>query len=142
MDRPIVPRRTDAEVQAEAKLHWHGDDEKVPTTSIKSLTYKGIMLSSRYSKAGEYEEMMRIIDSLKPITPRIISQIWCDSKAQACYSITLNDDVTREEAEFLYSDLSEGLERSHIGHNGITIEGPNSQGLDLDPDWYEPDLQL
>src|SRR4029077_4237351 len=57
----LMPRREPELVEAEAKRRWHGDPQKGPTTTLRSLMARGGDFASRYSKAHEYVVMQRAV---------------------------------------------------------------------------------
>lgn len=132
MVKPMIPEFEPEVVEAAAK-RYSGDKEKVPTTSIDGLVVSGVMLSSRYDKADEYKEMKRMVEAVPTALRQKIQQIWCDSKANACYSVTL-DACSKTEAVSIGNFLQSGSR----GHNGIWIDGQKGSGLVLDPYWNEP----
>ena len=135
--KPAIPKFEPEIVAAIATQKYDGDSEKVATTSIRALDVHGVCLSSRYNKAHEYEVMSTMVQGVLPELTELIESIWCDSKANACYSVFLLS-CTKEQAR----DIGEQIEAACIahggGHNGISIQGPNSVGFDLDPWWDEP----
>lgn len=133
-DRPIPTHEREV-IEVVARKQWRGDVEKVPTTAIKVFEVDGVLLSSRYEKAHELEAMRNMVKSADPALRRFIDNIWCDSKAQACYTVTLKDCseyIGRKVAEQL--DL--GCRELNGGHNGIHISGNRGADLTRDPWWH------
>jgi hypothetical protein len=133
-----VPRFEPEVIAAAANKQAIGD-EKVATTSLKSLDIDGVSLSSRYGKAGEYDAMAAMIEGVSPELRCLIESVWCDSNAGACYSVTLKS-CTRSQAR----DVADALEASCVkrngGHNGMGFSGPAGGSLDLDPYWVGEEL--
>jgi len=121
-----------------------GDLEKVPTTPIRELVINGVSIDSRYQKADELEIMCGMILSLPGTMPDGIKQIWCDSKANNCYTVSLRkwDQMTAEQCATLIHDYA--MEHPPYGHNGIEVQGPDNWKAPthvwLDPDWAVPTL--
>lgn len=134
MKRTVVPRFEPEVVAAEAKKKWHGDLEKVPTTSLKALDVHGVHLSSRYDKAREYEIMAAMVEGVSPELRRLIDNIFCDSKANDCYTVCLNP-CTKANARRIAQQMEAACMLHGGGHNGITFEGAQGGYLDLDPRW-------
>ncbi|RED25553.1 hypothetical protein BJ123_13121 [Rhodopseudomonas thermotolerans] len=138
MARPIIPEFEPEVVRAVADRRHFGAPETVATTTIKSLEVHGVMLSSRCDKADEYRTMSRMVESVDAPLRRIISDIWCDSKANACYSVTLNP-CTAKDARVIADQLDAACMKQGGGHNGISISG--SQGhIEVDPHWAGDEL--
>lgn len=99
MSRKKTPVHEPEVIQAATRKQPFGDDEKVPTTALKGLEVHGAFLSSRYDKAHELEAMAWMVEGVEPDLRQYIENIWCDSKATACYSVTLKecDDETAKE---------------------------------------------
>ncbi|QSR16041.1 hypothetical protein [Novosphingobium sp. KA1] len=97
--------------------------------------YKGVDLSSRYERETELAEMRQIVDALSPLLLSRIKEIWCDSKAGACYAVTMRagpwDDsfATGIHAAF----MTQG------GHNGISIQGAPRE-IFIEPEWEGDEL--
>jgi hypothetical protein len=131
---PIVPRFEPEIVETQAKKRWLGDPEKVATTSVKAMEFHDVVLSSRYDKAHEYESMAAIIEELAPELRSLIDSIWCDSKANACYSVVLKP-CTHRQAMLIATALDAACLAKNGGHNGIYIQEAAGGGLDIDPNW-------
>lgn len=131
--RPPIPRH-EPETIAAAARQWRGDTEKVPTTSVKGVEVEGVALSSRYDKADEYEAMVSMVETVSAILRKKIKTIFCDSKAQCCYSVELHPCSQREAEEIAYQ-LSHGANERHGGHNGIYVSGAAGGQIVVDPGW-------
>ena len=130
----LVPHFEPEVVQAEAKKKFFGDIEKVATTSMSHLNIHGVSLTSRYNKAHEFEAMAAIVEAVSPNLRSLIDSIWCDSKANACYSVNLKH-CTRGQARAIAKALDEACLACDNGHNGIFIEGATKASLHVDPNW-------
>jgi hypothetical protein len=131
--RPPIPRH-DPETIAAAARAWRGDTEKVATTSVKGVQVDGVALSSRYDKAEEYEVMVAMVDGVAPELRSKIASVFCDSKAQACYSVELRP-CSRRQAEAIAQHLGSAANRLQGGHNGIYLNGPAGGSIVVDPGW-------
>jgi hypothetical protein len=141
-----IPRHEPEVVEATARKLYRGDNEKVSTTSIRSLKVTGVSITSRYDKADELEEMRAMILALPASLRKTVVSIFCDSKASCNYNVTVknwDEDKAR--------DIGRRIERVAFeyskGHNGITVAadddtilGHPTRRINLDPDWeFEPD---
>lgn len=134
-----VPRHEPEVVEAEAKKRYGGDQEKVATTSIANLCVNGISLQSRYGKAHEFDKMAVMAKALPPELARRVESIFCDSKAQSCYCVSIpvwDADLART--------IGLLLEEASLGHNGITLyQGsglfglPDGESVTIEPEWFE-----
>jgi hypothetical protein len=142
MTEQIIPRREPEVVEAEAKRRWFGDDEKVATTSLKSLTVRGIELTSRYDKAHEYELMQRMVLKLPADSVNAIVSIFCDSKATNTYTVVLRNWDAKTAGK-VGAQLEATLLNMKSGHNGIWVEcsmrvpGDTERLVIIDPNWGE-----
>ncbi|MFC0683069.1 hypothetical protein [Novosphingobium clariflavum] len=97
--------------------------------------YKGVELSSRYELEAEFAEMMRVVDALSPLLLSRVQQIWCDSKAGACYAVTMRagpwDDSFATGIHAVF--MTQG------GHNGIAIQG-GPREIFIEPEWEGDEL--
>ena len=122
MNRPIVPRFEPEHILAVANAKWRGDVEKVATTSLPGLDFEGVVLSSRYDKADEYETMLDMIEGVSPSMRSKISSIFCDSKAGLCFSVELKP-CSIKEAKYILRQLDGACMESAKWHNGIFVNG-------------------
>ena len=134
MRSPAVPRFTDAEIQAEADLKWHGHDDKVSTTPATFLEIGSVGIRSRYNKADEFDSMAGMVMGLDERHRRLIESIWCDSKMTACYSVKLKPCTLRQ-ARHIAILLEQDCCTHDGGHNGIHVEREDEGDLVLDPYW-------
>jgi hypothetical protein len=133
-----IPTHEPEVIQAAARKHWTGE-EKVPTTALKSVDVHGVSLSSRWDKAHELEAMGKMVDGVEPDLRRHIESMWCDSKAEACYSVTLAD-CSEEIGREIAHQLDMACRERNGGHNGIWISGNRGSDLTRDP-WWQGDYQ-
>ena len=125
-----VPKFEPEVIAAAAKRKW-GDYEKVATTSIKVLKWRGVELSSRYNKHYELETMADMVDAVPPELHSAIMSVFCDSKANSCYEVVLNRCHPQD--AWLIGDL---MEEAAGGHNGISIQGCTKEtSYVMDPHW-------
>lgn len=105
-------------------------------TKQDSVTYKGVLLSSRYGLASEIAEMKRMVDALTPDMARRLETIWCDSKAAATYSVTVREGLWLPDLQWAIAIAGHKVG----GHNGVYFDGDAPAGVDIDPDWPGDDL--
>lgn len=134
MQRHVTPRFEPEVVIVAARKSPRGDDEKVPTTSLKGTNINGVYLSSRYGKAHELDAMANLVDGVGPELHCFIDTIWCDSQALCCYSVTLNP-CTRAQAKEIANQIHEACIKHNGGYNGIDIQGAAGGNLYFDPSW-------
>lgn len=134
MRAPAVPRFTDAAIQAEADLNYHGHCDKVSTTPATLLKVGAVEISSRYNKAEEFDSMAGMVNGLEERHRRLVESIWCDSKMTAYYSVKLKSCTWRQARE-IAGQLEQDCCKHDGGHNGIYIEGEDGSHLFLDPIW-------
>jgi len=133
----IIPVREPELIAAEARKKYHGNDEKVATTSIKTLKVDGVEIISRYCQAHEFELMRAMILALSPRQRALVKSIFCDSKCTYAFSATLHPWD-----EKLATEIGEQLERIALkqksGHNGIMVTARDSdmnRSIDIEPNW-------
>jgi hypothetical protein len=100
------------------------------------MGYKGVRLESRWNIVDEFARMRRIVDGFSETEVKKLAWIWCDSKAQACYSVGVRPGVFDDE---LKSTIAVVFKEAGDGHNGISIEDGGSafagkELANLDPD--------
>ncbi len=134
MKHPVVPRFEPEVVQAIADKQHRGDPEKVATTTLTSLEMHGVLLTSRYNKAGEYQVMTRMVEGLAPDLRKYINNIYCDSKVSNCFSVYL-EPCTSKQAQAIADQLDTSCTKHGSGHNGISICGAQGGHIEIDPDW-------
>lgn len=96
-------------------------------------TYNGVRLSNRYDEPGEITAMKDVIDALETPARASIESIWCDSKAQALYTVTVREGAWEDALE---ADIRAAFGHALTGYNGVYIEGAPRQ-IAFDPEWPE-----
>lgn len=109
--------------------------EAGPKLPIDSLLYRGVTLDSRWSVAAEFETMKAIVDALPDLVRVRVESIWCDSRAQACYTVAIAEQRWAEGIEW---DVRDAVLAASHGFNGLSIEGDGRQ-VDFDPEWSGDD---
>lgn len=113
---------------------FSGDPEKMRTSPFDSVTVDGIEITSRYTKADEFDLMARVVSMLRSDDRRKIASMWCDSKATHTYSVTMRRGHDFPEFTALIGRaLSALFVQVAGGHNGIVV-GAHTV---IDPDWNE-----
>jgi hypothetical protein len=150
-----IVRRLDADAAMAAAKPF---DEKAQDTADASITYLGVKLFSRYGKAVEMRSMVEMVTRCGA-DAGLISEIFCDSKAQYCYTVTIEPWALTRTAklarlvggalDFHVGDTvgqrcHAAAIKSHGGHNGITVvvEGGADEVRalwDEDPWWPDDD---
>lgn len=128
--RPHIPVRSEAAVLEEARLHRGGDTEKVATSTIDTIDWRGVLITSRYGKVSELKAMVGMVQAVGRSVD-LVESIFCDSKASFCYSIQLNP-CSQDEAEM----VGNVMEAATSGHNGIYVNAPGIE-ISLAPNWGE-----
>lgn len=135
-----VPTYEPEIIQAEADKLWRGDTEKVASTSIPFVEYKGVRLESRYQQADEFEIMSSGVDALPAAYLKRVVSVFCDSKATYCYTLetSFGDDwFLKQTGKFFETGL---FTRAPNGHNGIYVDGVHDgQSVEICPSWDEGD---
>jgi hypothetical protein len=135
MSRILIPEYPRQRVQDEANRCRRGDDEKIPTTPLKFFNYRGVKLLSRYQKAQDYREMVRLLDALHDGAREMVEEVFCDTQACACYTVKLRPQYPKDLALLFVMEIEEAA-KSTSGHNGIQVEW-RSQSFWINPDWFE-----
>jgi hypothetical protein len=136
----IIPKYEPEFIAAEAKRLWHGDDEKVPTTSLQEVVFRGVRLDSRYQKAHEFEAMIAAASRFNAEEIAVINSIWCNSKAYSCYEVMLKRGVSEEWADIIRASFATHLIQTSGGYNGFDVVDIDGNELAFeDPCWPEYD---
>lgn len=125
-----LPRHEDEVLKAGARAYL-GDDEKVPTTSVRRVAAHGVALSSRYSKAAELGEMAGMVEAVSMHLRPYVSSLFCDSKAGSCYSAEMREDCEPDVAVI----IGRQMECAINGHNGIFLVCGADTVAMIDPYW-------
>ncbi len=105
-----------------------------PTAPVSGFRYRGVQIESRWAVLSELDTMRGIIDGMPELMARRLETIWCDSKAGACYTVTVRSGFWVRD---LHWAISDAVTKAAGGHNGIMIEADNGNGCHIDPDWGE-----
>jgi hypothetical protein len=140
MTRVLVPRFEPEVIEAAARKHYRGDPEKVATTSVPELMYRGVAITSRYGKADELETMAAMLDGISPDLWRYIDTLSCNSRIGNSYFVGLrrcNPSHGRE----IGAQLADFITAYKGGYNGIQLShADDTILLDIGPDWsFAPD---
>jgi hypothetical protein len=110
-------------------------EEAGPKLPIDALPYRGVTLESRFSVAAEFETMKAIVDALPDLVRVRLESIWCDSRAQADYAVTVAQGRWAEEMEF---EVRDAVIAAAHGFNGLSVSGDDHH-VAFDPDWADDD---
>ncbi|MBY6137635.1 hypothetical protein KUV61_17500 [Nocardioides marinus] len=121
---------------AELIQHQHDTDRAAagPKAPVSGFTYRGVQIESRWAVLAELDTMRRIIDTMPELLARRLEDIWCDSNAGACYTVTVRSGLWVPELRWAISDA---VMEAGGGHNGIMVEADGGNGFDVDPNWGE-----
>jgi hypothetical protein len=119
--RPAVPLLPEEAIAAAIQKR-RGDPEKVATTSLYSVTWWGITIQSRYSKADELELMLDMAQGVRPSLRGRIAKIFCDSKAGCSFEVLLIRS-TQDQIEQIGRELEAVCIGKVGGHNGMWLDG-------------------
>ena len=102
-----------------------------PKAPYETILYRGVTLSSRHNVIGEFDEMRRVIDSIPELLARRIDNIWCDSKANSYFVVTISPE------KFLGSlpDIIFEAFRHNGAFNGVEVNCPPKFSVIADPWW-------
>jgi hypothetical protein len=137
----IVPKHEPEVISALARKLFRGDDEKVPTTMLEKSLFRGVLVESRYQKADEVMAMLAVLRRMDDAQIAMIDRVWCDSKAQACYVITVREGVYDEWGDDIRASFHAYCMQENGGHNGFDVVGHDGEEICYqDPEWpEEPD---
>jgi hypothetical protein len=112
-------------------------EESGPQAPYDVVGYKGIRLESRWNIVDEFARMRRIVDRFTKEDILKLAWIWCDSKAQAYYTVGVRSGKYDDE---LKRTIAGVFRAAGGGHNGLSIEDGEfafvgNRLADLDPDW-------
>jgi hypothetical protein len=100
-----------------------------------SGNYRGIDISSRWDIAHEFKTMHEIVDAMPDLVRARVASMWCDSNAQAYYSVTIAPGRWYEGIEF---DIRDTVRAVTSGFNGLSVEGDRNNRM-FDPEWEGDD---
>ena len=140
-----IPLRDPEIVEAEARTYWRGNAEKVPTTSLTSLTVCVRQIDVALQQGQRIRGDAARGAASAGQGGRLHPQHVCDSKATRCYDVVLRYDTCTWDANPERYCVGKRLEAALVvvvgGHNGISIEAADRQCGDthnrvyLDPAW-------
>lgn len=93
--------------------------------------YRGVDLSSRWVIKHELLTMRRIVDNMPDLVRARVQSIWCDSNAQACYSVMIAPGRWKEDIEL---DVRDAVRAAANCFNGLTVESDGNH-KEFDPEW-------
>lgn len=93
--------------------------------------YRGVDLSSRWDIKHELLTMRRMVDGMSDLVRERVQSIWCDSNAQANYSVTIAPGGWQEAIEF---DVRDAVRAATDGFNGLAVEGDGNH-KQFNPEW-------
>jgi hypothetical protein len=137
-----IPRREPELVEAEARQRYHGDTEKVPTTTIKTLTVRGVVITSRYDKAAELELMQEMILGLHSYQAEMIETLFCDSKACLVFTVELRGHHCEHAVRAIGQTIEEVALELNGGHNGIFVSAGIDDTIIIEPQWLGDDFPI
>lgn len=110
-------------------------DAAGPKAAHGAVSYRGVLIDSRWDIQAEYVAMRSIIDRLPDLIRVRVQSICCDSNCGANYVVTIKP------ARFcarLPAVVDEAIVAIGGGHNGVLIESDDPEGsVMLDPSWDE-----
>jgi hypothetical protein len=133
MDRDLDLTGISEALRKQSEMDYRDTGPKAPHGDI---SYRGVMLSSRYDVAGEFDCMKAVVDKLPELMARRIESIWCDSKACSFFAITIRSDKFLEQLP----QLVENAFRTCGGFNGLSIYCNGRAAINVDPFWPGDDL--
>lgn len=127
----IMPPEMAAAVRQQYEMDRAEAGQKAPIDKFK---YKGVWIESRWAVLSELDTMRKVIDAMPELLARRLDSIWCDSKAQACYEVTVKDGLWLDDLRWAIEDA---IIEAGGGHNGILINADQGRGAHVDPNWGE-----
>lgn len=105
--------------------------EAGPQAPEDTVEHRGVTISSRWSIAHELVTMRAIVDAMpEPVRARVES-MWCDSNAQAYYSVTVASGRWVEGIELA---IRAAVLSVQDGYNGLIVENDENH-VHFDPHW-------
>ena len=111
--------------------------EAGPRAPELSGDYRGVDISSRTDIAHELTTMRKIVDAMPDLLRARTESMWCDSNAQAYYSIKIASGRWYEGIEF---DIREAVRAVTDGFNGLSVEGDRNHRT-VDAEWAGDDYE-
>jgi hypothetical protein len=87
------------------------DPDKRADVPFDRLTVHGVLVESRYGKKRELITMSRAVEELPPPLRNQVIELFCDSKAEACYSVAVRDARHAKAVGAIW-----GSESAHVVH--------------------------
>lgn len=134
-DDLLTPARRQAIAELIAQQNAIDMEEAGPKAPHGALTYKGVVIDSRWDVLSEYNRMRSIVDRLPDLIRVRIEAIWCDSKCTCNYIVTIKSSKFIAD---LPGEFEGAVVAVHGGHNGIMIQSDErSDPVFLDCNWGE-----
>lgn len=113
-------------------------EEKTPTMHPDiECSYRGIKVSSRYSKLDEIDLMVAALAAIPAHCVEKVASVFCDSKMTSCFDVKLVLGTDAEMAREIGDAFAAAICKLNGGHNGIYI-GERC----IDPWWSEIDTAM
>lgn len=106
-----------------------------PQAPEPTVIHLGVEITSRWSSAHELDTMRDVVEALPELVRTRVQSIWCDSNAQAFYSVKIRPDRWIEGIEHPVRDAVLAVSD---GYNGIIVEGDGNE-IWLNPEWAGDD---
>lgn len=130
-----MPPEMRANIQREMQRQNDIDKEEAGQKApVSDFIYRGVQIESRWAVLSELETMRKIVDAMPELMARRVEFIWCDSKATACYTITVREGLWVPNLRWA---ITNAVMKAGRGHNGIMIEADGGNVYHIDPDWGE-----
>ena len=107
----IIPTFEPEVIEAAARKRFHGDDERVATTSIKEVMVDGVKIGSRYGKAHELALVATVLSEMPQEECVKVRRVWCDSKHHTYRLVTASKTALQH--------FANGMIRHNAGYNEI-----------------------
>ena len=95
---------------------------------VGCVTYKGVILASRFKLKSEFEQMCRVLDAMPEAMTQRIESIWCDSKTGADFAIGVKPEAFAPELPDQIADAF----RAAGGFDALAVYGGDGQFQDFD----------
>lgn len=101
--------------------------------------YRGVDIESRWDLQHEIMTMRGIVDAMPDALRHCVASIWCDSRAEAWFAVTIADGLWHDDVEV---DVRDILLMQTRGFNGLTVsDHQNHKAFDPEWDWPEEALE-
>ena len=111
--------------------------EAGPQAPELSGDYRGVDISSRWDIAYELTTMRKIVDAMPDLLRARTESMWCDSNAQAYYSIKIASARWYDGIEL---DIRDAVRAVADGFNGLSVEGDRNHRT-VDAEWAGDDYE-